>query len=316
MEKTTLRIQQLRDAIEQNTGKPPATPKEFDVLAADIYEQLHESVSASTLKRIWGYVGADSTPRNATLNVLAKFVGYNDWHDFCHSMGDEEKDFEDAAMQKAEPLQEGSETEQEGNGKGETIKHRAINWKVWGIVALATILLLIGGIALWRQSDEKRLSEENSDLVLHAGQTFARLEDYLALFGIEPGEQWWDEQLPHHRGMLVWSPRYQHPNWHNEGNPDSLFPTITEWWSPTEEEADSISEDAVKQKNANLYFTVTRTKELRITFMLGIAEGDSATFLGVYRLDETQSDSTHLVWQRIADRCDLRSLDYLEELRN
>lgn len=114
----------------------------------------------------------------------------------------------------------------------------------------------------------------------------------------------------------MWSPHYLHPNWHNEGSPESLFPTIAEYWTPMEEEADSMPPSLVQQRNSDLYFTVTRTNELRITFMRGIADGDSTTFLGVYRLDRHRSDSRHLVWQRIAVHCDLRSLDYLEELKN
>lgn len=44
---------------------------------------------------------------------------------------------------------------------------------------------------------------------------------------------------------------------------------------------------------------------------------DSAhTVLGVYRLDLTASDSTCLVWQRLARECNLSDLDYLEQLRN
>ena len=39
-------------------------------------------------------------------------------------------------------------------------------------------------------------------------------------------------------------------------------------------------------------------------------------FLGVYRMSLAQSDTTHCVWERIADQCDLSRLDYLDQLRN
>ncbi len=39
-------------------------------------------------------------------------------------------------------------------------------------------------------------------------------------------------------------------------------------------------------------------------------------FLGVYRMNEAQSDSTRVVWERVANECNLLHLDYLEELRN
>ena len=39
-------------------------------------------------------------------------------------------------------------------------------------------------------------------------------------------------------------------------------------------------------------------------------------FLGIYRVNLTQSDSTHIVWERVADECNLNNLDFLEQLRN
>ncbi|MBR0046515.1 MAG: hypothetical protein IJP75_06485 [Bacteroidaceae bacterium] len=314
MNKTSSRILQLRDAIEKKTGRYPATPKDFDCLAADIYEQLHESVSASTLKRVWGYVDSDSTPRITTLNVLAKFIGYSNWHDFCNSMDDEGRGMKDGAtagtMQEVDSAKEEREVLGSDESDKEKSTHHKGRWMIGLVTSAIVLLLLLGGLKLWQPSHEQ------SGLVLEAGQVFGQPEDYLPLFGITPSDHSWDELLPHHQGIVVWSPWYRHPNWHNEGNPDSLFPTITEYWTPTEEEVDSVPQSLVRQRNENLFFTVTRTNELRITFMRGIAVGDSATFLGVYRLDRNQSDSTHLVWQRIATQCDLRCLEYLEELKN
>ena len=68
-------------------------------------------------------------------------------------------------------------------------------------------------------------------------------------------------------------------------------------------------------RNGALYFTATRTRELRITFMKNLSD-TGYVFLGVYRMNEAQSDSTRVVWERVADECNLLHLDYLEELRN
>lgn len=312
MDKTAFCISQLRNAIVKHTNRCPATPKDFDCLAADIYERLHEGVSASTLKRIWGYVEYGSMPRVATLNVLARFVGYSDWQDFCRSVEVEgEEDVAADGVGKTDATAGEMVTESNGGGRDGRKKWAFTRTQmVMGVALLVAVLLLV------LMMQRGMLSPGRSGLVLRAGQTFAAPEDYLALFGIVPSDHSWDEPLPHHQGVIVWSPWYQHPNWHNEGDPERLFPTITEWWTPTEEEADSVSPLVVKQRNENLFFTVTRTNELRITFMRGIAAGDSATFLGVYRLDLHRSDSTHLVWQRMTDLCDLGNLDYLEELRN
>ncbi|MBQ7443089.1 MAG: hypothetical protein IJS59_04380 [Bacteroidaceae bacterium] len=65
--------------------------------------------------------------------------------------------------------------------------------------------------------------------VIGMGQTFASTDDYLQLFGIQASAQLWSQPLPHHTGIIVWTPEYQHHCWHNEDCADSLMPTITEY---------------------------------------------------------------------------------------
>lgn len=56
------------------------TPKDFDFLAEQIFDKLHENVSPTTLKRIWGYLSEPSTPRLSTLDILARFLDYIDFY--------------------------------------------------------------------------------------------------------------------------------------------------------------------------------------------------------------------------------------------
>jgi len=58
-----------------------------------------------------------------------------------------------------------------------------------------------------------------------------------------------------------------------------------------------------------------RTNELRITFMKNLTD-TGYVFLGVYRTDLDRSDSTHIVWERVAKECDIANLAYLEQLRH
>ena len=74
----------LRDVIEETVDRKMKTPKDFDFLAERIFEKIHETVSPTTLKRIWGYLSEPSTPRLSTLDLLAQFVDYKDWEAFCH----------------------------------------------------------------------------------------------------------------------------------------------------------------------------------------------------------------------------------------
>lgn len=65
--------------MQEVCGRKMRTPADFDHLAASIYARLHETVSVSTLKRLYGYVRCDSTPRRAVLDVLSRYAGYTDW---------------------------------------------------------------------------------------------------------------------------------------------------------------------------------------------------------------------------------------------
>lgn len=285
----------LRQAIEQAVGRQMQTPKDFEFLAVCIFDKTHQTVSVSTLKRLWGYTPQYATTRTATLDLLSRFIGYSSWEDFKASP-------EKVCI--ASPRNEKDKAVQ-------TLKSKSLHYR-WFIFGGIVLLFL-----LWFFLTRGRRAEDTTDttLIIRKGQQFDTPNDYLHLLGITTSEDYWDQPLPHHEGIIVWSPLYQHPRWHNEGNPDSLLPTITEYWTPEADANTTVSTELIHQKNANLYFTVMRTNELRITFMSGLTDS-TFIFLGIYRTDLQHSDSTHIVWERIADELDLRNLDYLEQLRH
>lgn len=71
----------LQVAVEKAVGREMMTPRDFDYLAARLFDATGENVSAMTLKRFWGYLGEknERQPRLTTLNLLAQLVGYTDW---------------------------------------------------------------------------------------------------------------------------------------------------------------------------------------------------------------------------------------------
>lgn len=70
----TPHITRLRTAIETSLNHKLCTPKDFDFLTLQIWERLHEHISATTLKRLWGYVENDVHPRVFTLTLLSRFL--------------------------------------------------------------------------------------------------------------------------------------------------------------------------------------------------------------------------------------------------
>ena len=79
-------LQSLLDAVEQKYGKPIISTNDFNTLSAVVRFEGRETLSPSTLKRLWGYVSHETTPRKGTLDVLSRFVGCKDFNDFRLSL--------------------------------------------------------------------------------------------------------------------------------------------------------------------------------------------------------------------------------------
>ena len=75
-------IEKLRKDIEKALARPIQTPRDFDHLSKRIYARLHVMISATTLKRLWGYQSDGGQPRISTLNILSRFLGYRDWEEY------------------------------------------------------------------------------------------------------------------------------------------------------------------------------------------------------------------------------------------
>lgn len=61
---------------------------DFEELSDLITTATGGTLGATTLKRVWGRVRYDSTPRQHTLNTLARYVGASDWRAFKRQIDD------------------------------------------------------------------------------------------------------------------------------------------------------------------------------------------------------------------------------------
>lgn len=76
----------LLTEVENKYGRRIATTTDFESLSVVIEHQIGEMVSSSTLKRLWGYVSLNPTPRISTLDVLSRYLGYKDFKQFCENL--------------------------------------------------------------------------------------------------------------------------------------------------------------------------------------------------------------------------------------
>ena len=68
------------------------THSDFLMLVMKIEQQLREHISEITLERLWNYSTRKSeTTTERSLNVLAQYIGCNDWADFCECLRRENK---------------------------------------------------------------------------------------------------------------------------------------------------------------------------------------------------------------------------------
>ena len=72
--------------IEKALGKELHTPKDFDYLRECIYARLGVLVSATTLKRVWGYLDEGVQTRQGTFDILAQFIGYHNYEDYTNNV--------------------------------------------------------------------------------------------------------------------------------------------------------------------------------------------------------------------------------------
>ena len=84
MDKIEQYLDALKHDVEERIGGKPYSHGDFTKLSEAVFEGRKEMISSTTLKRLWGYLRHESpSPQTRTLNVLATFVGFKDWQDYC-----------------------------------------------------------------------------------------------------------------------------------------------------------------------------------------------------------------------------------------
>lgn len=77
-------ISNLLAEVERKIGRTLRTPTDFQYLSLQISKEGkgYESLSISTIKRLYKYINSSHEPSQQTLTILAHFIGYKDWDTF------------------------------------------------------------------------------------------------------------------------------------------------------------------------------------------------------------------------------------------
>ena len=77
-------IEKLKQMLKTQFGRDMETPADFSDLSDDIRDKLKcNTMSATTLKRLFGYIKYDKEISLSSLSLLARYLGYSGWNAFC-----------------------------------------------------------------------------------------------------------------------------------------------------------------------------------------------------------------------------------------
>ena len=97
----------LKQEVERTFGRQLTETRDFEQLSHLLLSHTRERLSPTTLKRLWGYLKNEEVQtRPHTLDVLARFVGYKGYEDFC------------AQAERLDEVQSGIKTEEKITTEG------------------------------------------------------------------------------------------------------------------------------------------------------------------------------------------------------
>jgi len=92
----------LIEEVAKRYGGRLKTTTDFDALEAAIGETLGETVSSSSLKRLWGYVSLQPKQRRSTLDILARYAGRDSYQALCKELLETSDFFSTQTVQSTE----------------------------------------------------------------------------------------------------------------------------------------------------------------------------------------------------------------------
>ena len=96
-----MKQEELKREVERVVGRELREARDFEVLSRMVLRSTRESLSPTTLKRLWGYLKNEEVQtRRHTLDVLARFSGYRSYEDFCAYEGNKDDVQSDICMEE------------------------------------------------------------------------------------------------------------------------------------------------------------------------------------------------------------------------
>jgi len=139
--KNVMQHEELCREVERQLRRKLKTRGDFDYLAEQIEKRTGEMLSSNTLMRLWGY-RSSVTARQSTLDILSRFVGYED---YTHFMAANEIEEEEAGSDTNEDV---PAQEEEQEAPTASTPHRFIFSPFYRriLFPIAVLALVIGAV--------------------------------------------------------------------------------------------------------------------------------------------------------------------------
>jgi len=69
----------IREKLSEKSGIGIRLSRDCELLVLDIESATGEHIGVNTMKRLLGFIADERTPRTATLDVIARYLGFEDW---------------------------------------------------------------------------------------------------------------------------------------------------------------------------------------------------------------------------------------------
>lgn len=74
------------ERLGEVSGAPVVYPADCDRLSSDISRKLNETIGVTTLKRLFGFAKDAGVPRLTTLDILARYAGFDSYQEMIASL--------------------------------------------------------------------------------------------------------------------------------------------------------------------------------------------------------------------------------------
>lgn len=139
-----MEYEKLCRAVEEQLHREMHTPADFEYLSEQLQKKTGSSVSSTTLMRLWGY-RPSVTVRISTLDILAHFIGYEDYTHFSRACMEGEVQEDTAQV-----------VEEEDRGAHHRFRHGYI-------VAALAIIVVCAGLLIYYKIHFSQQTEPNSE---------------------------------------------------------------------------------------------------------------------------------------------------------